>query len=109
MGVELHGDIGSLHLSSWQRFDASVEVAEYGGEYELVPPVKEPYTNGTEWGRAVLDMAEAVEQDRPHRATGAQAAHVVEILNAIAESVETGRPVDVHSSFTPPALMDWTT
>ena len=106
-GVEFHGDLGSLHLSSWQGFDAVVEVAEYGGEYQPVPPVKEPY-KGTEWGRAVLDMTEAIEQGRPHRATGAQAAHVVEILNAIAESVETGQPVDVHSSFTPPTLMDWT-
>jgi predicted dehydrogenase len=105
-GVEFHGDLGSLFLSSWQHFDAEVEVADYAGEYVSIPLVKKPY-EGTEWGRAVLDMAEAIEQGRPHRATGEQAAHVVEILCAIAESVERGRPVGVHSSFTPPALMDW--
>lgn len=105
-GVEFHGDLGSLHLSSWQSFDAAVEVAEYGGEYQSVPLIKPPY-KGTEWGRAVLDMAQAIEKGHPHRATGAQAAHIVEILNAIAKSVVTGHPVDVRSSFTPPALMDW--
>jgi predicted dehydrogenase len=105
-GIEFHGDLGSLYLSSWQSFAADVEVAEYAGQYEPLPLLKEPY-EGTEWGRAALDMAEAIEQGRPHRATGEQAAHVVEILCAIAESVETGRPVDVHSTFAQPALMDW--
>jgi predicted dehydrogenase len=105
-GVEFHGDLGSLYLSSWQSFAASVEVTPYAGEYEPVPLLKEPY-EGTEWGRAVLDMAEALQHGWRHRATGDQAAHVVEILNAIVESVELGQPVAVHSTFTPPALMDW--
>ena len=105
-GIEFHGDQGSLYLSSWQSFDARVEFAEFGGRYELVSPLKDPY-RGTEWGRAALDMAEAIKEGRPHRATGEQAAHVVEILCAIAESVAAGRPAEVHSSFTPPAMMDW--
>jgi predicted dehydrogenase len=106
-GVEFHGDLGSLYLSSWQHFHAAVEFSPYGAGYAPVPLVKEPY-EGTEWGRAVLDMATAIEQGQPHRATGEQAAHVVEVLCAITESVERGRPVEVHSTFTPPALMDWT-
>jgi predicted dehydrogenase len=105
-GIEFHGDLGSLYLSSWQSFAADVELADYGGEYERIPLLKPGY-EGTEWGRAALDMAEAIEGGRPHRATGEQAAHVVEILCAIAESVEAGRTVDVHSSYTQPALMDW--
>jgi predicted dehydrogenase len=71
-----------------------------------VPLVKEPYP-GTEWGRGILDMATAIMEDRPHRATGAQAAHVVEILCAIAKSVETGEHVELTSTFSPPAMMDW--
>jgi predicted dehydrogenase len=105
-GVEFHGDLGSLYLSSWQRFDAAVEFAEYGGQYQPVPPVRAPY-EGTEWGRAALDMAESIRAGRPHRATGEHAAHVVEILCAIADSTARGAPVEVHSSFTPPALMEW--
>jgi predicted dehydrogenase len=105
-GVEFHGDLGSLYLSSWQHFDAAVELAAFGQRYEPLPLVKEPY-EGTEWGRGVLDMAQAIEQDRPHRATGEQAAHVVEILCAIAKSVELGGPVEVHSDFSSPAPMDW--
>jgi predicted dehydrogenase len=105
-GIEFHGDLGSAYLSSWQRFDAVVEFAQFGQTYEPIPPLKEPYP-GTEWGRGVLDMADAIAQDRPHRATGEQAAHVVEILCAATESMRLQRPVEVYSSFTPPAPMDW--
>lgn len=42
-GIELHGDDASLHLTSWYRFDAPVQVAPFGGGYELVAPVAEPY------------------------------------------------------------------
>lgn len=105
-GIEFHGDLASLHLSSWQVFDATVEYAQFGQSYEPVSLVKEPY-HGTEWGRAVLDMAAAIRQNRPHRATGEQAAHVVEILCAIAKSVETGRPVELQSDFLAPTMMEW--
>ena len=105
-GIELHGDLGSLYLDSWQNFHAAVEFAKFREPYEPVPYVKEPF-QGTEWGRAVVELAEAIEQDRPQRATGAQAAHVVEILNAITQSAQQGGPVEITSSFTPPTPMEW--
>jgi predicted dehydrogenase len=105
-GIEFHGDLGSLHLGNWQRFDTTVEFAEYGQAYQPVPLIKEPYP-GTEWGRGVLDLALAIRDNRPHRATGEQAAHVVEILCAIAKSVESGQSVQIQSTFTPPAMMEW--
>ena len=30
-GIEFHGDTGSLFMSSWQDFDAAVELAPFGG------------------------------------------------------------------------------
>src|SRR5437762_3355742 len=50
-GIEFHGDDGSLHLSSWQDFDAAVEVAPYRGEY-LPVVVPSPFP-GIDWGKAV--------------------------------------------------------
>jgi len=106
-GIEFHGDLGSLHIDSWQNFNAQVEFAEFGSkQYQPVDYVKEPY-EGAEWGRAVVELADAVAADRPQRATGAQAAHVVEILAAITTSAKEGRPVDVTADFTPPAPMEW--
>lgn len=105
-GVEFHGDRGSLYLSSWQNFNAQVEFAPFGKQYEAIPYVKEP-TRGTPWGRGVAEMAEAMIADRPHRATGEHAAHVVDILCSASESMQRNAPVEVRSMMTPPAPMEW--
>ncbi|HEU5491014.1 MAG TPA: Gfo/Idh/MocA family oxidoreductase [Gaiellaceae bacterium] len=101
-GIELHGDTGSLFLSSWQEFDATVELAPFGGSYEPVP-VENPF-RGTDWGRALGELSDAIVTGRPHRATGAHAAHIVEILDATTTSATEGRAVEVTSSFPRPAL-----
>jgi predicted dehydrogenase len=101
-GIELHGDTGSIHLADWQLFDAAVELARFGQAYEPVP-VKDPYP-GTDWGRALGDLSDAIGSGRPHRATGAHAAHIVEILDATTTSVAEGRSVEITSSFARPEL-----
>ena len=100
-GIELHGDLGSIYLSDWQEFDASVELARFGEPYEPVQ-VDNPFP-GTDWGRALDDLSHAVANGHPQRATGAHAAHIVEVLDAIATSITEGRAVDVTSTFTRPA------
>ena len=105
-GIEFHGDRGSLHLDSWQNFNAAVSFAEFRQPYQPVPYVKEPF-QGVEWGRGVVDLAEAIREGRPQRITGAQAAHVVDILCAIQCSFKEERPVEISSSFVPPSPMDW--
>jgi hypothetical protein len=62
---------------------------------------------GIGWSRGLVDLAEAVEEGRPHRAGAAHAAHVVEVVNAIETAGADGRAVDVHSGFAPPPPMDW--
>lgn len=106
-GIEFHGDAASLALGSFQNFDATVEVGPYGESYEPVTPVREPFP-GTAWARGVADMADAIAEGRPHRASAEQAAHVVEILEGAAASIaDGGRRVDITTSFSPPPLMPW--
>jgi predicted dehydrogenase len=105
-GIEFHGDKGSLFLSDWQNFNGTVEFAEYGQTYASLPLVKEPF-KGTEWCRGILDMAEAIKDERPLRIAGVQAAHVVDVLCAVKTSLEEGHPVEVSSTFSPPVPMDW--
>ena len=98
-GIEFHGDDGSLHLSSWQEFDARLELVRNGGKYKRLTV---PHAfHGTDWGRAVAELERAISEGRPQRATGEHAAHVVEIIEAIEASIAEERPVDVHSSFAP--------
>jgi predicted dehydrogenase len=105
-GIEFHGERGSLFLASWAEFDSRLERTEDGETYEKVPLVREPY-RGIGWARALVDLADALEEGRPHRAGADHAAHVVEILDAIAESATGGRPVEIHSTFEPPQPLPW--
>ena len=104
-GLELHGDLGSLHVNP-HSFNQPVEFAEFGKPYATVPFLKKPHS-GLDWGRAIGDMAEAISQNRPHRATGEQAAHVVEICCAAHQSIKRNKPVEIASTFVPPAPMEW--
>jgi predicted dehydrogenase len=107
-GLELHGDAGMLHLPAWGDFDSRILLSTTGNgdDYALVEPVRPAY-HGNDWSRALVDLAAAVEEDRPPRAGGAHAAHVVEILDAIRASSRDGGAVDVHSSFPRPEPFEW--
>jgi predicted dehydrogenase len=109
-GMEFHGVDGrSLHLTSFQEFDARVELTHDGGEtYESVPLLREPYP-GTDWARPLVELAEALDEGRAHRASAEQAAHVVEVVEAIARSQAEGGAVDVRSSFQQPTPPHWAT
>ena len=72
-------------------------------DYEPVPLVRPPF-RGTAWARGVAEMAAAIAEGRPHRASAEQAAHVVDILEAAAHPWRTaarrrGR-LDVHAAAT---------
>ena len=58
-------------------------------------------------------MATAIKTGRPHRASGEMAAHVVNIINAMHESAEAGRSVELTTTCAQPkalplGLADWT-
>lgn len=55
----------------------------------------------------MLDMAEAIKENRPQRITGAQAAHVVDIVCGIQEAFREGCRVEITSEFPQPVPMEW--
>lgn len=106
-GLELHGDDGSLYMPTWSDFDSRLELQPRGGDYEVVAPLREPYP-GIDWSRALVDLAEAIDEGRPQRSTGEHAAHVVEVLEASRLSVvRGGAAVDVQSAFRRPEPFGW--
>jgi predicted dehydrogenase len=108
-GLQFHGDRGSLWLDNFFRFDAAVEVANLGDRtsYSPLMPVREAYGE-IDWARAIQDLAGAITDDRAHRATGEQGAHVVDILDASKRSMAAdGAPIEVTSSFPRPDPMPW--
>lgn len=105
-GLEFHGDDVSLYLAAWDVCDSRLETSVDGETYTPVPLLREPY-RGIDWGRPLVDLAAAIEEGRPHRASAEHAAHVVEVLNAIEASARDGGAVEVHSTFEPPEPMAW--
>jgi predicted dehydrogenase len=106
-GLELHGDEGSLWLPTWSDANSRLLRQERGGEYEPVAHVR-PAFEGVDWGRALVELARALDEGRPHRSTGEHGAHLVEILEAARASAGGGGgAVSVHSSFPQPAPMEW--
>mgnify|MGYP001481500731 CR=1 FL=1 len=104
-GIEFHGDLGSVHLASWQESDTTVEFAPFGEPYRPLPLIKEP--DPFEWGFGAVELARALREGRPHRATGEQAAHIVDVLAAISTAIASQGPVEVQSGFPPPVPMGY--
>jgi predicted dehydrogenase len=110
-GIEFHGDKGSLYLQDWAKFDSPLLYAPFGEAMTTpVEPVKAPY-NGEEWvdwARGVADMADSILNGTPQRVTGAHAAHIVEILEAVQTSYQNdGKSIALSSTFVQPEPMEW--
>ena len=105
-GLEFHGDEGSLYMPTWAEFDSRLELQRRGGEYETVPPLREPYP-GIDWSRALSDLADAIADGRPHRMTGEHGAHLVEVLEAARGSAAGDGTVEVRSEFPRPEPLEW--
>jgi predicted dehydrogenase len=108
-GLQFHGERGSLWLDSFFRSDAPVEVAKLGEGEQFVPlTLVREAPDEFDWARAVQDLAGAITDDRAHRATGEQGAHMIDILDAAERSMAAnGAPIEVTSSFAAPAPMPW--
>lgn len=106
-GIEFHGDDGSVLLSSWVEPRASVRRAPFGGEWADVELCDGEGGDRVQWGRGLVDLARAIDEDRPHRASGEHAAHVVEVVDAIRRAAGSGEEVAVGSSFAAPDPIGW--
>jgi len=107
-GFEIHGDLGSLTCDTIYAFDSLVRHADFGGAWRPLPLARVPYP-GCEYARGVTELADAIHEGRPHRTTGRQAAHVVEVMEAILVSIRTDAVQTIRSTFPPPAPADWAT
>ncbi|HUQ78286.1 MAG TPA: Gfo/Idh/MocA family oxidoreductase [Patescibacteria group bacterium] len=91
---ELAGRDGTMILPDPNGFDGEVGVRRSGAaSTETAARTTARSSRGT----GVLDMARAIREGRPHRASGELAYHVLDALLAIGESAESGTFVPVHS------------
>jgi len=68
-------------------------------------PLTHGHVDGEFRSIGVADMAAAILNDRPHRASGALAFHVLEVMEAFQTSANDGRRVKIESRVERPAML----
>ena len=102
--IEIYGDKGSILVPDPNRFGGEVQVAKTGDDWETVP-LTHGHIEGEFRSIGVADMAAALLTGRPHRASGALAFHVLEVMEAFQTSADQGRRVTIESRVERPAMM----
>lgn len=85
--IEVYGTEGSLRLPDPNRYDGAVELAAADGEWRELPALAEPEIRR---GHGVVELALALRDGRPHRASGELALHVLDVMEGLLESAAAG-------------------
>ena len=92
--IEIYGETGSMKVPDPNGFGGPVPVCPAGGNWEE-EEIRFP-NNARMIG--VIDMVSAIASGREHRANGALAYHVLEVMCAFDKSSETGEHVVIEST-----------
>ena len=94
--IEIYGDKASLVVPDPNWFGGAVEIAAVGEGWRQVP-TQRPYADANYRSLGLADMAQAIRNGRPHRASGALALHALEIMAAFQASSDAGRAMAIAS------------
>jgi predicted dehydrogenase len=103
---EIYGTDGTLSLDDPTGFGGPVRLFRSGRKTWSRVPLVSGFTEHSDRGIGVAEMAYAMRAGRPHRASWELAYHVLDVLTAIAESAESGDEVDVASRCARPDPLD---
>lgn len=102
--IEIYGTEGTLCVPDPNTLGGPVRLcAARQMEWTDVPLTHGHADGRTMWGIGVADMAHAIASGRPHRATGDQACHVLDLMQAFLDSAASGCHVEIASTFQRPA------
>jgi predicted dehydrogenase len=110
--VEIYGREGTLRCPDPNFFLGPVYIRTPESR-DLIELESRHSYNQDSRGVGAADMAVAIRQGRPHRASGEMGAHTVDILNAIHESADRGQRIGLLTTCPRPAplptgLPNWT-
>jgi predicted dehydrogenase len=99
--IEIYGSEGSLSVPDPNTFDGPVRV-KLGTDKEW-RDVPLTHSNTVSRGIGVADMAYGFVYNRPHRASGELAYHVLDLMHAFGDASEAGQHILVESTAVQPA------
>lgn len=100
--LELYGTEGTLIVPDPNHFGGEVQFLKKGGSFEA-QDLTSPYADGNYRSIGVADLAHAIRSNRPHRANGSLALHVLEVMEAFHTASESGRTVTITTATERPA------
>jgi predicted dehydrogenase len=101
--LEIYGTEQSLIVPDPNFFGGTPELRKPGREAQWQPvAVEKPYADGNYRSLGVADMAQAILANRPHRANGDLALHVLEVMEAFDISSRQGRAVTMTTTLERP-------
>ena len=102
---EIFGTEGSMLVPDPNMFGGEVKIAKPRAETWNDVPVKIPYADANYRSLGVADMAHAIINNRPHRASGELALHVLEVMEAFETASKSGETVKIKTRAERPAPM----
>ena len=102
--LEIYGTEQSLIVPDPNFFGGAVELRKRGRDEQWTDvPVTAPYADGNYRSLGVADMAAGILENRPHRANGDLALHVLEVMEAFEHAAREGRTLEIKTPVTRPA------
>jgi predicted dehydrogenase len=92
--LEIYGTKGTLIVPDPNWFGGQIAFAAERDAWKNIK-TQMPYDDGNYRSIGLADMALAIRSDRPHRASGDLALHVLEVMEAIGRSSETRRAIGI--------------
>ncbi|SDB51103.1 Gfo/Idh/MocA family protein [Bauldia litoralis] len=102
--IELYGSEAAMSVPDPNDFGGDIEIARAGGAWESVA-TEHAHADGNYRVIGVADMAHAIRANRPHRASGDLAFHVLEVMEAIQRSSDEGVHIAIESRPERPAAL----
>lgn len=99
--IEIYGETGTLSVPDPNFWGGPVRLRKPGEREWTEIPLTHGYAVDSR-GLGAADMARAIQQNRPHRASGDLAYHVLEVMQGIHEASDQGRHVEITSQFIAP-------
>lgn len=100
--ISVYGTEGSMIVPDPNGFGGEILVRGKADPDWKLMPLTHGFAENSR-GLGVLDMAHAIAENRPHRASGDLAFHVLDAMHAFEDSSRQGRHIELASSVAQPA------
>src|SRR6185436_6203848 len=102
--ITVYGTEGSMLVPDPNGFGGEIYVRGRSDPDWELKPVTHGFAENSR-GLGVLDMAHAIAENRPHRASGELAYHVLDAMHSFGDSSQSGKHIVLESTAVQPAAL----